>query len=224
VGILISIEQSESAAVRVEGRELFAKYMQKIAMRRTTLLHVLLLLAFTLPLYAQSSGRAVEREQSTFGGEEVQGVPFIKHRVTIPAAVLEILKQDGTVKGCLRDNEPTADKPFASWFVASEIHLDGRDERDLVVLPNPRWQPGYGCFYSASGIQWFWIFRRTAAQYQLVLTTPGNGISILQGTHAGHRDIQSVIVGSAGRFITTVTYRFDGNRYQEFDEETKESQ
>lgn len=194
-------------------------------MRRTTLLPALVLLAFTLPLYAQSSGQAVEREQATFGGEEVQGIPFIKHQVSIPHAVLEILRQDKTVKGCLSSNGLPVEHPIASWFVAATVHLGGQDERDLVVLPSPRSDNfGYGCFHSASGIQWFWIFRRTAEQYELVLTTPGNGISILQGTHAGHRDIQSVIVGSAGRFITTVTYRFDGNQYQEFDEETKESQ
>jgi hypothetical protein len=190
----------------------------------TRSLAALLLLIVALPLQSQDSSGTLEPEQSSFGGEEVPGIRFIKHPVSIPYAVLEILRQDETVKGCLRENEATPDKPFNSWFVASTVHLDGPDERDLVVLPNPDWQPGYGCFYSASGIQWFWIFRRTPKQYQLVLTTPGNGILILQDNHADHRDIQSGTIGSAGRFVTTTTYRFDGTRYRKYHEETKENQ
>jgi hypothetical protein len=193
-------------------------------MNTKCLLAALLLLIVALGLQSQESDGTSEPEQSSFGGEEVPGIPFVKRRASIPPAVLEMLKQDETVKGCLKDNEATQDKPFNSWFVASTIHLDGQHERDLVVLPNPGWQPGYGCFYSASGIQWFWIFRRTAKQYELVLTTPGNGILILQGMHADHRDIQSDTIGSAGRFVTTITYRFDGTRYQKYHEETKENQ
>jgi len=193
-------------------------------MSTTSLLIALFLLStFGLPLQSQSPDEPAEPEQSSFGGEEVPGIPFIKRPASIPPAALQILKQDDTVKGCLRDNEATADKPFVSWFVASEVHLDGQRERDLVVLPNPRWQPGYGCFYSASGIRWFWIFRKTGEQYNSVLTTTGNGIEILQDKHAGFRDIRSGTIGSAGRFLTTVIFHFDGKQYQEFDEETKEN-
>ncbi len=190
---------------------------------RALLSALVLLCCFALPLHSQAGG-ARKQEQSTFGGDEVPGIPFIKRPVSIPLAVLHILKLDDTVKGCLTDNEPTPDKPFSSWFVASAVHLDGRHERDLVVLPNPRWQPGYGCFYSASGIQSIWLFRQIGSQYHLVLTTTANGINILPDRHAGFRDIQSGTIGSAGRRITTVIFHFDGNEYQEFDEETKETQ
>lgn len=183
-----------------------------------------LFVVFALPLQAQTSNKAAEREQSTFGGEEVPGIPFIKRPVPVPADVLKILKQDDTVKGCLRDNEPTPDKPFSFWFLASSVHLDGPSENDLVVLPNPGWQPGYGCWYSASGIQWFWIFGKTSERYKLILTTPGNGIEILQTKHAGHKDIRSGTIGSAGRYLTTVLYRFNGNKYQEHERKTTEQQ
>ncbi len=115
---------------------------------------VVLLISLASPLQSQSKN-ASSKEQSRFGGEEAADIPAIKGRVPVPPAVLEILKQDDAVKGCLRNNEPTSDKPFSSWFVAAAVHLDGSSERDLVVLPNPGWQPGYGCWYSASGIQWF---------------------------------------------------------------------
>ena len=183
---------------------------------------LILLLPFVLALQSQNSGKPAEREQSSFGGDEVPGIPFIKRPVSIPTAVLRTLKEDDTAKVCLRDNEPTRDKPFSSWFVASTSHLDGQHGHDLVVLPNPRWQPGYGCFYSASGIQWFWVFRKTGKQYLLVLTAPGNGIEILRDGHEGFRDIRSTTIGSAGRYITTILYRFDGSQYQKYREETTE--
>jgi hypothetical protein len=186
---------------------------------------VLLLLTFALSLQAQNSSKAAEPEQSSFGGEEVPGIPFIKRPVSVPDSVLQLLKKADTVKGCLSDNEPTPDKPFSSWFVASEVHLGGRSERDLVVLPSPRaGQPDYGCFHSASGIQSLWVFRQTGGQYRLVLTTVGNGIDIMKIRHNGYRDIQSVTVGRAGRFITTITFHFDGGQYQRYQEETKENQ
>jgi hypothetical protein len=176
----------------------------------------LLALAFALPSQSQNSKKKTEPEQSSFGGEEAADVPFIKGRVPVPPAVLEILRHDETVKGCLRDNEPTPENPFSSWFVAATIHLGGPSERDLIVLPNPGWQPGYGCWYSASGIQWFWIFRRAEEQYKLVLAVHGNDIEILRTQHSGHRDIRSATILSAGRFGTTILYRFDGNQYQEY--------
>lgn len=182
-----------------------------------------LLLTLAFPIQSQNPRSKAEDEQSIFGGEEVPDVPFIKHQVAIPQVVLQILEQDATVKSCLTDNAPTPDIPFSSWFVASEVHLDGQNERDLVVLPNPRWQPSYGCFHSASGIQWFWIFQKSGEQYRLLLTIPGNGIEILHEKHAGHRDIRNDTIGSAGRYITTVRYRFDGTRYQMYKEKTEEN-
>lgn len=46
-------------------------------------------------------------------------------------------------------------------------------------------------------------------------------IEILQKKHAGYKDIESGAIVAAGRFGTTVVFRFDGTRYQEFHEETK---
>jgi len=181
-----------------------------------------LVFALVLPSLSQNSRKKAEPEQSSFGGEEVPGIPFIKRPVPIPPAVLEILKQDDTVKGCLSDNEPTREKPFSSWFVASGVHLDGPNEGDLVVLPSPEAGPSYPCFHSASGIQRLWVFRNTAKKYNLVLTTFANGIVILKPEHSGRRDIQGLTAGSAGRFITTIFYRFDGSQYQKYQEQTTE--
>jgi len=191
---------------------------------RALLSTLFLLCCFALPLDSQT-GQAREQEQSSFGGEEVAGIPFLQRPVRLPRAVLQILKEEATVKGCLTSNGLPLDHPIASWFVAATVHLGGPDERDLVVLPNPRSHtPDFLCFHSASGIQSIWLFRRIGKQYHLVLTTTGNGISILPDRHFGFRDIQSGTIGSAGRLVTTVIFHFDGNQYQEFDEETKETQ
>jgi hypothetical protein len=196
------------------------------AMRATVLLTVVFLLLTSVPApQSQDSGKPGGAEQSSFGGEEVPGIPFIKRPVSIPPAVLQILKQDETVKGCLSENEPTPEKHFASWFVAATVHLGGPSERDLVVLPNPRANsPDFGCFHSASGIQSIWLLRQIGRQYRLVLATTANGINILPDRHAGLRDIRSGTIGSAGRFITTVIFHFDGSQYQKYHEETTEQQ
>jgi len=192
---------------------------------RGLLTSLILFLTSAPLLQSQNAARTRGPEQSSFGGEEVPGIPFLQRPVRLPRAVLQILKEEATVMGCLTSNGLPLDHPIATWFVAATVHLDGQHERDLVVLPSPRaHNPDYGCFHSASGIQSIWLFRRVGKQYNLVLTTTGNGINILPDRHSGFRDIQSGTIGSAGRIITTVIFHFDGNQYQEFDEETKETQ
>jgi hypothetical protein len=107
-----------------------------------------------------------------------------------------------------------AGQRLSAWFIASKIHLGGPSETDLVVLGNPRPGDAYLCFYTPAGIGWFWVFRRTAGQPKLILKAPGNVLEVLTTTHDGYRDIQTMTVGQAGRYITTVTFHFDGKRYQ----------
>lgn len=166
-----------------------------------------------------------EQEQSSFGGEEVPGVPFIKRPVAVPDTVLQILREDETVKSCLVANVPSPETPLASWFVASEVHLGGRQERDLMVLPSPRErQPDYLCFHSVEGFTRFWVFRLTHHRYQLALNTAAFGIEIAKKRHFGYRDIETASPSFAGRFTTTVTFHFDSTQYQEYRSETRESQ
>jgi hypothetical protein len=168
-----------------------------------------------LPPYALGE---TQKEQSTFGTEELPGIPLVKHPVTLPSSVLHILSADVDVTGCLSTNPLPPRKPLASLFIGSEVHLDGSGERDLVIVP----VPDYGCFLSATGIGIFWVFRKTANSYELVLKASGSGLSILTAKHCGHRDIQTGTIGRAGREFTTITFRFDAKEYRQYRYTTKQ--
>jgi hypothetical protein len=190
---------------------------------RGLLAALVLLLSSALQLQSQKPERAVEQEQSGFGTEEVPGEPRIKRPLPVPDAALQILKTDGGVKSCLEHNRLAPGQDLGPWFIASEIHLGGPHEADLVVVPTFRGREGM-CFQSAAGIGLFWIFLKSGEQYHLALKTWGGGLEILGSRSNGYRDIQTGTLGQAGRFLTTVTFHFDGARYQKYQEETKKNQ
>lgn len=41
--------------------------------------------------------------------------------------------------------------------------------------------------------------------------------------HGAHRDVQTMSIGQAGRYVTTVTFHFDGKRYRQSRESTQET-
>jgi hypothetical protein len=186
--------------------------------KEKSLIGLVLFLVFTAPTRSQKAGDITKDEQSIFGTEEVPGIPFVKRPLPVPDAALPILSEDADVKGCLSDNPLPPGHSLASWFIGSEIHLDGPSENDLVVVP----LPDNGCFHSAAGIGTFWILRRVGEQYELVLKALGNGLTILGTKHNGYRSIQTGTIGQAGRQFTTVIFRFDGKCYQKYREETQE--
>ena len=142
------------------------------------------------------------QEQTRFGLEESVARP-----VSIPEAVLSILGDDSEVRtsGCAV-NDQTANKISASWFEASQIHLDGPKEVDLLVKAKD------GCLFGAN-IGPFWIFRKTQQGYELLLTVNALGVRLLSRTTNGHKDISSGAV-AGGKFVS-VFYQFDGHRYVE---------
>lgn len=168
-------------------------------------------------------GKTSQEEQSSFPTDEIPGEPLLRRPVTIPDAVSEILKRDDGVKSCLENNPLPADEPLSTWFIASEIHLGVPNEADLVVLANPSPGEAYPCFHSAAGISWFWVFRRTAGRYDLILKAPGNELNVLTARHNGYKNIQTLTRGEAGRYVTTITFHFDSNRYLRYRETAQET-
>jgi len=135
-----------------------------------------------------------------------------------PDAVLQVLSKDETVAACVKENPISHSGSLASWFVASQIHLNGSDETDLVVLPITQGDR-LMCFHSVEGIGWFWVFRPIGGRYELALKTAGLGLSILDSRHSGYRDIQSG--GQVGKRSTRSMFRFDGKAYREFLKKTE---
>jgi hypothetical protein len=179
---------------------------------------LLLLLLFPAGSHAQTSIAlgATRQEQSVFNADPSEQVT---HPIRVPNAVLQLLAKDTAVAACMKDNPIAPGGSLTSWFTASEIHLNGPDEADLVVLPVAQGD-AFMCFHSVEGVGWFWVFREAAGQYELVLKTAGLGLSVLDTRHNGYKDIRSD--GQVGKWSTRTTFRFTGGRYQEFQKKTTE--
>jgi hypothetical protein len=156
-----------------------------------------------------------EREQTSFDADPSSQ---ITRTVSLPDSVLQILAQDSEVVACMKENPIPSEASLASWFVASEIHLDGPDEVDLVVLPVAQGNR-LMCFHSVEGIGWFWVFRQVGAHYELALKTAGLGLIIRDARHRGYRDIQSGL--AFGMHSSQTTYRFENGKYREYRSEAQ---
>jgi hypothetical protein len=156
-----------------------------------------------------------EKEQTSFDADPSRQ---ITRPVPLPDSVLQILAQDSEVVACRKENPVPRGASLASWFVASEIHLDEAGEADLVVLPVAEGNR-FLCFHSAEGIGWFWVFHQVGAHYELVLKTAGLGLTVRDARHNGFRDIQS---GAAfGTHSSETTYRFENGKYREYRSEAQ---
>ena len=157
-----------------------------------------------------------QTEQSEFG-IELEDEP-IRRPAELPRAALDALSKDDRVAGCLRDNDLTAKQLPANWFAASEIHLAGPNEVDLVVLPTgrvPDTPPGEispsMCLIGANTAQ-MWVLRKTQTGFQVVLSQNGLGLSVLSSRT---RDFRDISVGAmVGGYGSDIEYKFDGKSYQ----------
>ena len=167
-------------------------------------------------LTAQHAKPKQQKEQSDFG-IELEAVP-IQRPVTLRRAALDALSKDAGVASCLENEGLSPNELPANWFVASEIHLDGANESDLVVLPGGRLpdtpkgeiSPN-ACFLGANTAQ-MWVLRNTQRGFKLVLSQIGLGLSVLTTRTNGLRDIE---VGAAvGGYDHSIDYKFDGGSYK----------
>ena len=169
------------------------------------------------PLVAQTAkSGAPAQEQSAFGFDDpVQ----LQRPVKLPRAALDVLSEETRVASCLKINRLSPKELPADWFVASEVHLDGPDETDLVVLPGgrlPNTAPGEisqnACLVGANTAQ-MWVLRNVRNHFILVLSQIALGLEILQTRTNGLRDIQvGAVVGID--YDDSIDYKFDGQTYK----------
>ena len=150
-------------------------------------------------------------EQSRFA---VEGIPIEKPK-DVPESVLKILRKDDYVAGCLKQGQSASEIP-ASWFVGSEIHLDGSDQIDLIVVPRqlaPRKDEptDNACLYGAN-VAPFWVFSKASGQPTLVLEISAAGLKVLNAKTNGYRDIRTW--SSTAQTRTTSYFRFDRHQYK----------
>jgi hypothetical protein len=151
-------------------------------------------------IVAETQGnKTLPTEQSLFGMEG----PAIERPVTLPAGVLKILQKNDFVLTCLEKDRSPNEIP-ASWFVGSEIHLDGPGQIDLIVVPKN------GCLLGAN-VGPFWIFRKVRMSYVLILDVSSHDLEVLGTRWNGLRDIK--IWSATVNTLTSEVFRFDGQRY-----------
>jgi len=165
---------------------------------------------------AQTAVKHKRSEQAGFSYEQ-EMAPIEKPEVLAPEA-LAVLAQEKEVASCLESNELAANQLPASWFVASRIHLGGPGEVDYVVLPDLTSRSG--CFLGANTGQ-FWIVRKTAEGYVLVLSLYSHSLDVLPSRSNGLRDIEAYTI--ALRRNTKTLFKFDGRQYRKRVERTRPS-
>jgi len=136
----------------------------------------------------QTAQQTPAQEQTTFGSEAA-----LRRPVPIPDDALVVLTDSlgqGTTN-CIRNMAKlTADLVPASWFVGSEIHLDGPDEIDLIVQPNDdARESGSVCLRGAHVVP-FWVLRK-GRRYELLLATDADTLQVLDSRTNRYRDIQT---------------------------------
>jgi hypothetical protein len=137
-------------------------------------------------------------EQSSFNAEEVR----VKRPVRVPASVIRIVSQDPAVQELLKD-EPGHELPQA-WLSASEVHLGGSREKDLVVM-------GTGMLRGAN-VTPYWVFGPVEGGFRLLLATGGHDLKIKNTRSRGYRDL-NVLAATAVDF-SEVFYQYDGAAYK----------
>jgi hypothetical protein len=103
--------------------------------------------------------------------------------VSVPDAVLGMLRKDERVLSYLQAIDKTPQELTTEPFVASEIHLSGSEEKDLVVM-------GTGGLLAAS-VTPFWGFRKRSSGYQLVLHVFAHDLKVENARSAGMRNIST---------------------------------
>src|SRR5207302_2873984 len=160
---------------------------------------VVLGLALAWGVDVQSKSKTTPTEQMKFGLEQ-----RVHRPVVIPGDVLTILRQKSDLQTCNVEGG-SRDKVPETWYEASQIHLDGTNEADLLVKARIACMmgPNHGPF---------WVFRETVDGHSLVLSTLAAGLQILNTKTNGLRDIRTgALVGLKPSYVT---YQFDGHAYQ----------
>jgi hypothetical protein len=176
---------------------------------------LLVVLAFVL-VFVIEGGRlknvsASSREQSQFSMET--GAVPVRSPKDLPQGALQLLREDRMILNCSQAAKMQPDQVPASWFVASEIHLDGSVEKDLVVQGRDlHLTPAPNRCLMGANVAPFWVLRKTRTGYSLVLSVAAHDLGVLETRSKGFRDIEAFAMTAVTGF--SATYEFDGEKYQ----------
>ena len=162
-----------------------------------------------IPANAQlaSTAQVQSHEQLTFA---MEGVP-LSHPLDLPKNALQVIRKNPFVLRCLAEGSSPGDIP-GEWFVASEVHLRGTKEADLLVVPRESTQSptDNACLFHAHSMP-FWILIRNKTRYTVVLEEHVQILRVLPSTSKGYRNIETQL--SNLDESATWLFRFDGDQY-----------
>ncbi|HXN49495.1 MAG TPA: hypothetical protein VN893_22780 [Bryobacteraceae bacterium] len=148
---------------------------------------------------------------SAFGADPEQvrfsaGDESVEHAIHLPDEVVAILKNDGAVRQVLESEHLSAGHLPMSWFAASEVHLAGPKEKDIVVV-------GMGKLKRA-GLTTFWVFRPRYPGYEVLLSATEHDLTVTDERWKAYRIIKTSAVTATS--IRSAAYRFEGGQYKMF--------
>lgn len=139
-------------------------------------------------------------EQLHFSAEDEN----VKRPIVLPEEALALIAKDSEVMELLKDQSSAAIQ-LSSWLSASEIHLDGPREKDIIVVAKGP--------LSGANVTTFWIIRPSGRGFDLMLgAVPAHDLVIKNTRSKGYRDIEAWTATAVRE--STISFRFDGNRYK----------
>jgi len=126
--------------------------------------------------------------------------PF-KRPAKIPDALVPALRD--IAQEC-RAEKVNAGTDVRYGFSASKINISG--DHSSLILKSGKW-----CLNGADN-DWFWIFRKTAQGYRVLMSAGSVSLDVLKSTTRGLRDIETNAATAQTNY--TNIYKFDGERYK----------
>jgi hypothetical protein len=166
-----------------------------------SLVFTLLLVSFCIPAsFAQKKEKIEFTEQTSFSCEEER----FEHPVPLNEAAKKALAGEKSIADALRDEKLSVETMPEDWFTASEVHLSGSTEVDLVVMGA---RLARGAYTST-----FWVLRKSAHGYRVVLRDNAHDLELQKARTNGLHNILTAIITL--RYGSTAEYEFDGNKYR----------
>ena len=171
----------------------------------------------------QNQAKSPVQEQSGFSYE--LEIDPIQKPVALSEVALQVLAKDELIRSCLDRRNLAPEKLPANWFVASQIHLDGPKEIDLIVLPSgrlpdtPRGEISANACLVGANTGGFWVLHGTSTGYQLVLSQKAHSLDVLKTRSNGLRDFQLYTISLSENTIQD--FKFDGRKYVLFRTNTR---
>lgn len=165
-----------------------------------SIVFALLLVSFPDFLPSSQKGKRVpSTEQTEFSCES-----DFEHPVPLNASAMKALANEKSFADLVKQEELSADVEPEKWFTASEVHLSGPAEPDLVVMGT---HLARGAYTSA-----FWVLRKSPDGYRVVFRDDAHDLQLLEPRTNGLRNILTAV--PTLRYVSTAEYEFDGITYK----------